>query len=168
LSHVLLSANGSTVVVALLLANFMVFNSTKSTLDPDGDSDDDTIWGTPGQTELWPSIVLLCVASVSTFLSIGLSTYSPLSNRPVVLISYIGSVKWANRLATAHASLTIGTSIFLMVVWGASVGIFNIHKQASGSTDLWSWSCQVEKEDGAAYGGVNWAQFCKMQVSRLG
>jgi len=85
----------------------------------------------------------------------------------VILISYIASVKWANRLATVHASVTVGTSIFLMVVWGVSVGLFNMHKQMSGSSDMWSWSCQVAKEDDSTYAGVNWAQFCKEHVPRL-
>ena len=95
------------------------------------------------------------------------TTESNFADKLVILISYIASVKWANRLAVVHVSLAVGTSIFLMVVWGASVGLFNMHKSMSGSTDIWSWSCQVAKEDGAVYAGVNWAQFCKEQVSQL-
>jgi hypothetical protein len=67
----LLLSHRSIVVISLLLANFVVFNATQSTPDPDSGSDDDTVWGQSGQTTLWPSIVLLCVAAVSTLLSIG-------------------------------------------------------------------------------------------------
>jgi hypothetical protein len=61
----------SIAVISLLLANFVVFNATQLTPDPDGGGDGDTIWGQSGQTTLWPSIVLLCVATISTLLSIG-------------------------------------------------------------------------------------------------
>jgi hypothetical protein len=83
----------------------------------------------------------------------------------VILLSYFKSVKWANRLAVAHTSLTIGASIFLLVFWAISVGIFNVHSKSSTS-DLWSWSC--EKADDTEKYVINWGQYCLEQVTPFG
>lgn len=80
----------------------------------------------------------------------------------VVLISYLQSVKWANRLAAMHGALSIGASIFLLIIWAISVGIFNIHDHSSTTSDLWSWSCN--EAESSEYQGVNWSQYCLEQV----
>jgi len=102
------SSHRGIVVISLLLTNFVVFNATQSTPDPDGDDDNDTIWGQPGQTQLWPSIV----ASISHFFQLVPPTKSDLFDELVILILYIASVKWANRLATVRVSVTVGTIDF--------------------------------------------------------
>jgi hypothetical protein len=160
----------SVIVISLLAVNFsgmsfdmtliVVFNRTQFWPDPDGD--DETIWGSRGQTKLWPSIVLLCVACVSTFLSIG--TLSSNSTNSVILLSYLVSVRWANRLAGMHSALSIAASIFLLIAWGVSVGFFNAHDHNENESDMWSWSCQTKGSDGTSYGGINWGQFCLEQV----
>ena len=128
------------------------------------DDDGETIWGSDGQTKTWPSIVLLCVACISTILSIS-TRWTSFSLTLVILLSYLKSVKWANRFAVAHGTLSISTALFLLVFWAISVGLFNIHDKSS-TPDLWSWSCH-HKDDTGNY-PLSWGQFCTEQVKFLG
>jgi hypothetical protein len=133
------------------------FNATRF----DETDDEGPLWG-DNAPQTWPSTVILCVACVSLFLSIGVSVFS---SNLVILLSYFKSVKWANRLAIAHTSITIGASIFLLVFWAISVGVFNVHSKSSTS-DLWSWSC--DKADDTEKYSINWGQYCLEQVTPFG
>jgi hypothetical protein len=80
----------------------------------------------------------------------------------VVLLSYLVAVRWANRLAIVHTSLTIGTAVFMIILWAISVGLFNRHDQMTTESDLWSWACHHTDQESPH---VNWGQFCIEQVS---
>lgn len=112
-------------------------------------------------TQTWPSIMLLCVACVSTALSIGPPNEYP-SLIAVILFSYLKSVKWANRLAVLHTTITLTASIVLLICWGISVGLFNMHDKHSATPDLWSWACAHKS---ATHPTLNWQQICLQQVS---
>jgi hypothetical protein len=139
----------------------LVFNVTQF----DETDDDGALWGNGAQT--WPSVVVLCVACVSAFISVSTSV---LFSNSVILLSYIKSVKWANRMTVVHASVTIGASIFLLVFWSISVGIFNIHSKSS-TPDLWSWSCNEAESDSDDTDtedyAIDWGQYCHEQVTLL-
>src|ERR1700735_4690182 len=76
----------------------------------------------------------------------------------VVLLSYFKSVQWANRFNIAHATITISVSVFLIIMWAISIGIFNYHDQ-SATPDLWSRACH-QRDAGIPNGAVNWGQYC--------
>ena len=100
-------------------------------------------------------------------LSISLNRYnSPTDkiNFLVILMSYLVSVKWANRLTVAHVTLTIIFSVFLLIVWAVTVGLFTYHDRLTTSSDLWSRSCANSKSNVENSGDVNWGRFCIEQV----
>lgn len=77
-------SNYSIIVISLLAANLAgtfqfiyfltaVFNATSATPKPNAEVPGQTIWGMPEETQLWPSIVLLTTACISTALSICIS-----------------------------------------------------------------------------------------------
>jgi len=134
----------SIVVIALITSNFTVFNETRFALNNSGNP----LWGSEG-VKTWPTTVLLCVACVSSFLSI------------IILLSYLKSIRWANRLAVAHATISVAAGLFLLFFWALSVGIFNVHDK-SGTPDLWSHSC-TQKTAGQNSSQVNWSQMCLEQ-----
>jgi len=88
---------------------------------------------------------------------------------PVVMLSYLRSVKWANGLATMHTSLNIITSVVLLLLWTISTGIFNMHDQNKSEPDLWSYSCRKSKDTTSSSSSldsspINWDQYCLEQV----
>jgi hypothetical protein len=135
----------SLVIIGLIASNFVVFNATRFAVNDSGNP----IWGEE-HPRTWPTTVLLCVACVSAGLSV------------VVLLSYFKSVQWANRFNIAHATITISVSVFLIIMWGISIGIFNYHDQRA-SPDLWSRACH-QRDAGTPNGAVNWGQYCIEQA----
>src|SRR5271156_2601823 len=79
--------------------------------------------------------------------------------RLAMLLSYFYSVKYANRLAVVHTSLTLCCSFFLLILWIVSVGLFN-------SAHLWHWACRLKDEYGSQYANINWGQSCIEQVPK--
>jgi hypothetical protein len=79
----------------------------------------------------------------------------------VILLSYLRSVKWANRLAVVHGTLTIAGSLALLIAWAISVGIFKIHDKDNHESDLWSWACAHST---ATHPSIDWKQVCMEQV----
>jgi len=135
----------SLVIIALIASNFIVFNATRFSVNDSGNP----IWGAE-HPRTWPTTVLLSVACVSVALSV------------VVLLSYLKSVQWANRFNIAHATITISVSVFLIIMWAISIGIFNYHDQ-SATPDLWSRACH-QRDAGTPNGAVNWGQYCIEQA----
>jgi len=134
----------SVVVISLLSANFAIFIRTQDNLI----NDNGAVQPAWGDTKSWPAILLLTVASVSSLISI------------FVLLSYLKSVKWANRLAGVHATIMITASVVSLGIWAISAGLF--HKQATGFNvpSIWSWSCNHK---GSSNTSINFNQICLTQ-----
>lgn len=114
-----------------------------------------------GDTKSWPAAILLTVASISAFLSI---RKIPPPNRLialVVLLSYLKSVKLANRLAAVNATIMITASVVALGIWAISAGLF--HKQETGFNvpNIWSWACNHKTSSDSS---VNFNQICLTQV----
>jgi hypothetical protein len=80
-----------------------------------------------------------------------------------ILLSYLKSVKWANRLTVLHTTMTVIGSLALLISWAISVGLFKFHDHEieNGDPDLWSWACAQRS---AAHPAVDWEQVCIEQV----
>lgn len=82
----------------------------------------------PSNVKTWPSILTLTIAVLAVVLTSS------------ILLLYIFSRKWANRLATVHAISFLIVSVVFFFLWGLGAIILqSLHDHKS--IDLWSTSC---------------------------
>ena len=105
-----------------------------------------------------------------TYLFFGVSTVSFVLNS-AILISYCWSVKKANKASTFSSVWSGILIVSHILVWAVSVAIYRYGKipQNGRSTDLWGWTCSsAANEIQSQVKVINYAEYCKMQVSNNG
>src|ERR1700721_1597160 len=90
----------------------------------------------PANAKLWPTYLMLGVASLSTILA------------TIVLLAYFWSTKAANRWNTARFGLTMVTIGFGLIMWAIAAGGVNSTSDWTGvgSQSLWSAACDATAE----------------------
>jgi hypothetical protein len=136
------------VVVALMTHNLVVFHRTATLIEQGVPA-----W--PAHPKLWPTYVMLGVASLSAFLA------------TMVLIGYCWSVRAANRWNTARFTLTVITIGFGLVMWAvAAVGTNNTSDfEGIGTQSLWSATCDATAQQLQYFDkDIDFRRFCIEQV----
>lgn len=142
----------SLVVLALVASALTIFNATKN-LPPRNRA---PAWAP--NTQIWPLILFLSVASVSLIIS------------TMILCAYWrGGHARAEKLAVYWTVIAVGTFIFAIVMWSIPMAILNKKKEKEEGKDLWGWSCKqndrrVVFQDDIDYKLVctelNWVSMC--------
>ncbi|KAI9714641.1 MAG: hypothetical protein M1812_006306 [Candelaria pacifica] len=117
----------SIAITALMIHTLLTFQKTRNTKrnTPSGPR---TAWH--ADTKLWPTILCLCIASISLFLNL------------IIVLAYYRSVKTANKANTISTVFTGGVVGFHIVYWGVAAALYKYAKDTDGvSNDLWGWSC---------------------------
>ena len=136
------------VVVALMVDNLVLFYETANRI-----SQGVRLW--PQNAKLWPTYLALGIASLSAILA------------TIVILAYCWGTKAANRWNTARTTITVGTLIFNIVIWGiAAAGLQSTSSfNGIGSQSLWSATCDATDQQHELFGHViNLSRFCLMQV----
>lgn len=109
----------------------------------------------PAQPKLWPTYVMLGVASLNTLLA------------TMVLVAYFWSVGASNRWNTARFILTITTIGFGLVMWAVAAAGTNgtTEFEGIGTQSLWSAACDATAEQLQHFDKeINFKRFCIEQV----
>jgi len=133
----------SVVVVALMGHNLVTFYNTANTV-----SQGQKLW--PDNPKLWPTYLMLAVASISTFLA------------TIVLLAYFWGTRAANRWNQARFGLTIFTIVFMIIMWAIAAG--GVQSNSGDETTIWGVACDATSDTESLFGhSVNFRQTCLMQ-----
>lgn len=104
------------------------------------------------QTSLWPSVLLFSIALLTAILGIAIT------------ISYLFSIKAANRVSSVQDKLSIGNEVGHVIVW---IGVAIAYRVGKNGKDLWGWACSplAEKIQGGFEGVVDFEKVCSRGVS---
>lgn len=128
-------------------------NVYRDVLLPTGKTVHRTAWA--ADSKVWPTYMYFGVASTSLFLDAG------------ILISYLWSIKVANRMDNVGSAFSLVVFVGNLVVWAVAAGIYRYEKDGGERPkDLWGWTCSsaaariqdVFRED------VEFEKFCGVQV----
>jgi len=136
----------SLIVLAMLATVFSIFNATRNiparnNLPP---------WAKNTQT--WPQITLLVIASISLLMSI------------VIFYAYFkGGHRRAEKVALYYTVFAVGFFVFSIVMWGIGAGILNQSKANGNGQDMWGWSCKDNKRRELFKDDVSYDLMCRLQ-----
>ncbi|KAI4152803.1 MAG: hypothetical protein LQ341_000638 [Variospora aurantia] len=137
----------SLIVLSMLSATFTIFNATRNLPAKDRKT---TAWA-PNQ-EIWPQITLLCIASVSLVMAIG-----------IIYAYWRGGHRRAEKAAVYYTVFAIGFFIFSIVIWAIGAAILNERHRNGDSKDMWGWSCKEGRRKELYKDDVNYELVCRMQ-----
>src|ERR1700736_3491761 len=124
--------------------NLVTFYNTANTV-----SQGQKLW--PDNPKLWPTYLMLAVASISTFLA------------TIVLLAYFWGTRAANRWNQARFGLTIFTIVFMIIMWAIAAG--GVQSNSGDETTIWGVACDATSDTESLFGhSVNFRQTCLMQV----
>ncbi|KAI4192195.1 MAG: hypothetical protein LQ346_004434 [Caloplaca aetnensis] len=139
----------SLIVLAMLSATFTIFNTTRNL--PSKNHGTLNAWS-PHQT-VWPQITLLCIASVSLVMAIG-----------IIYAYWRGGHRRAEKAAVYYTVFAIGFFIFSIVIWSIGAAILNESKRKNNNNaDMWAWSCKDGKRKELYKDDVDYDLVCRMQ-----
>ncbi|KAL8781144.1 MAG: hypothetical protein Q9213_006144 [Squamulea squamosa] len=136
----------SLIVVAMLSATFTIFNATKN-LDSRTKM---TPWA-PKQ-QIWPQITLLCIASVSLAMAVG-----------ILYAYWRGGHRRAEKAAVYYTVFAIGFFMFSIIIWAVGAAILNEQKRHGNAKDMWGWACKDGKRKEVFGQDVDYGLVCRMQ-----
>lgn len=104
----------------------------------------------PQNAKVWPTNAYTAIAAMSTFLG------------GLVLLSYLCGVMFANKLNGVARVFRILMMVVMLTLWVYAVCEIRVQK---GPTSLWGYACGQGKMAQDLFPGVNYVQFCGLQVS---
>ncbi|KAK2803577.1 hypothetical protein FQN51_003339 [Onygenales sp. PD_10] len=136
----------SLIILSLLGASFVIFNATKNLASRNG------LFAWAPQTNPWPQIVLLVVASISLILCV------------VVFIGYCrGGHRRAEKVAVYYTVFGAFVFVFTVVMWVVAAAVLQNSKQSSNNKDLWGWACVDGPRRELFEKDVQYGLVCRMQ-----
>lgn len=137
----------SLIVVSMISATFTIFNASRNLpnrgkLSP---------WA-PKQ-QIWPQITLLCIASVSLVMAIG-----------ILYAYWRGGHRRAEKAAVYYTVFAIGFFFFSIIIWAIGAAILNEQKRHGKNKDMWGWACKEGKRKEVFGDNVDYGLVCRMQV----
>ncbi len=137
----------SLIVVAMISATFTIFNATRNLPNRGKMSP----WAQKQQ--IWPQITLLCIASVSLVMAIG-----------ILYAYWRGGHRRAEKAAVYYTVFAIGFFMLSIIIWAVGAAILNEQKRHGKDKDMWGWACKEGKRKEVYGGEVDYALVCRMQV----
>ncbi|PGH00843.1 hypothetical protein AJ79_08095 [Helicocarpus griseus UAMH5409] len=136
----------SLIILALVGASFMIFNSTKhlaqrNTFSP---------WAP--NTPLWPQIVILVFASISVLLALG-----------VFWAYFRHGHKRAEKVAVYYTVFSVILFVFTLIMWLVGSVVLQNSKQSLDNKDMWGWACAQGTRRELYKDEVNYELVCRMQ-----
>ncbi|KAI4230088.1 MAG: hypothetical protein L6R36_000345 [Xanthoria steineri] len=136
----------SLIVVSMISATFTIFNASRNLpnrgkLSP---------WA-PKQ-QIWPQITLLCIASVSLVMAIG-----------ILYAYWRGGHRRAEKAAVYYTVFAIGFFFFSIIIWSIGAAILNEQKRHGKDKDMWGWACKEGKRKEVFGDNVDYGLVCRMQ-----
>ncbi|EAS28749.3 uncharacterized protein CIMG_07495 [Coccidioides immitis RS] len=136
----------SLIILALLAHSFVIFNSTRNLASRNSF----TPWAP--NTNPWPQIVILVIASISLFLCVG------------VFIAYCrGGHRRAEKIGVYYTVFGACFFAFTIVMWVVAAAILQNSKQSGNDKDLWGWACKENLRSELYSDIVDYALVCRLQ-----
>ncbi|KAK2750118.1 hypothetical protein FQN57_004613 [Myotisia sp. PD_48] len=149
LSKILLrgvSFSCSLIILALVGASFAVFHATRNL-----PSRNNLMPWAPN-TNPWPQILILVVASISVFLSIA------------VFYGYCrGGHRRAEKVGVYYTVFAVFMFAFTVILWVVAAATLQNDKNTGQSKDLWGWACKENPRRELFDELVNYGLVCRMQ-----
>ncbi|KAL8928673.1 MAG: hypothetical protein Q9172_000811 [Xanthocarpia lactea] len=136
----------SLIVVAMISATFTIFNATRNLPNRGKMSP----WAQKQQ--IWPQITLLCIASVSLVMAIG-----------ILYAYWRGGHRRAEKAAVYYTVFAIGFFMLSIIIWAVGAAILNEQKRHGKDKDMWGWACKEGKRKEVYGSEVDYALVCRMQ-----
>lgn len=137
----------SLIVVSMLSATFTIFNASRNLPNRGKMSP----WA-PKQ-QIWPQITLLCIASVSLVMAVG-----------ILYAYWRGGHRRAEKAAVYYTVFAIGFFLFSIIIWSIGAAILNEQKRHGKDKDMWGWACKEGKRKEIFGDNVDYGLVCRMQV----
>ncbi|KAI9663456.1 MAG: hypothetical protein M1831_002465 [Alyxoria varia] len=101
--------------------------------------------------DLWPTILLLVVASISIVMSV------------VIMYGYIrGGHRRAEKVAVYYTIFAVGFFTFSIVMWGIGAGALQQSRNSSDGQDIWGWACKNNARKEVFQMDVDYDLICRL------
>ncbi|KAF1815884.1 hypothetical protein P152DRAFT_200639 [Eremomyces bilateralis CBS 781.70] len=135
----------SLIVVAMLVAVFSIFRSTRNIASRNGLPP----WAP--NTPLWPQITILVIASISLFLAV-----------VVLWANCRHGHRRAEKVAVYYTTFAVFFFVFSIVMWGVGAAILQSSKNGQGGSDMWGWACKDNRRKELFQDDINYGLVCRL------